>query len=172
MGTLTAVSKALQGFATRWLLTDGTNEVVFDVTNSWGKTMPGQIAEHAVEEGVDLTDHVKRGNRELRLGVMLVQETGPGGAIIGLGLSGLFQTDPNVRAEQLESWWEKGAVLTLDGKETVENVMIESLSTSREAETADARVYDLTLKQIRIADTDAVSLGGAGTRDQETETIS
>ena len=160
MGTLTKVAQALQGFSTRWLLTDDTDTVVFDVTQDWGKSLPGQVAEHAVEEGSDLTDHIKRGNREIRMSILMVQEIG--------GLSGLFQDDPNLRADQLEKWWEEGTVLQLGGKENMDNIVIESLSASRAAETADARTYDVVLKQVRIADTDAVDLGGT-TRDQETE---
>ena len=164
MGTLALVSKALQGFSTRWLLTDGTNNVIFDVTRQWSKSLPGQIAEHAVEQGVDLNDHVKRGNREIRMSILMVKETG-----VGLALSGLFQTDPNIRADQLESWWADGTVLELGGKEQLENIIIESLSETREAETADARTYEMVLKQVRIAETDAVTIGQANTRDQETE---
>ncbi len=161
MGPLTKLAQALQGFATRWLLTDGTTDVVFDVTSSWNKSLPGQVAEHAVEKGVDLNDHIKRGNREIRMDILMVQEVG--------GLSGLFQDDPNVRADQLETWWKDGEVLTLVGKETLENILIESMSEARAAETSDARVYSLILKQVRIAETDAVSLAGAGNRDSETE---
>lgn len=165
MGNLTRIKQAIQGFSTRWMLVDSNDkEVIFESTTGFNRNWPGQAAEHPVEQGSPLTDHHVKGSQEIRLRMILTTD--------GIAsLRALFQTGVTERSAQLEKWYEDGEILTLAGKDPSEinSLMIESMSEDKDSNLGGARMFDLSLKKVRIADTDAVQVGGGNIRDQEEE---
>jgi hypothetical protein len=162
MGIVSKIAAATIGGHKRWVLSDGTDDVVFDVTEEYSTMKPGELAKHPVEAGSDLTDHHDKKPQEIRMSVLLTDEG-------LLSLRTLFKTGVEERAAILDNWYESATVLELGGKNIIESVMIETIGNPVSSELGDSRRFTMTLKKVTIADT--TTPGNAGLRDQETEEV-
>lgn len=170
-GPLELVRGVLQGNHVRWVLSssftfsDGTTsqvDVLLNVTQEFEQERPGNVTDRPVEDADSITDHVRLDPIRISFTAYLTPDTS------GITLATVLKTDVDERAEILESWRDNLAILTLTGKRVIENLVIESM-TERQQGLRDSRVFSITLREVKIADTDAVSEAGVGTREQQTE---
>lgn len=170
-GPLELIRGALQGDHVRWVLTsaftfsDGTTsqvDVLLNVTQDFEQERPGNVTDRPVEDAEAITDHVRLDPIRISFTAYLTPDTS------GITLATVLETDVDLRAEILESWRDELSILTLTGKRVIENLVIENM-TEREQRLSDSRVFSITLREVKIVDTDAASEAGVGTREQQTE---
>ena len=88
---------------------------------------------HAVEQGADITDHVKAEPEELTVS----------GEIVGRQYQSIIST--------IKSWERSGELLRYAGSQTLRSCIIQSFSPSFSAEVSGGCKFSLSLKRIRIA---------------------
>lgn len=171
-GPLELIRGALQGNSVRWVLTstftfsDGTTsqvDVLLNVTQEYEQARPGTVTDRPIEDANSITDHVRLDPQRISFVALLTPEAS------GITLATFLKTDVDERAEILISWRDGLAVLTLTGKQVIENLVIESMTERKQSDLGDSRMFDITLRQVNIADTDAASEAGVGTRELQTE---
>lgn len=170
-GPLELIRGALQGNSVRWVLgssfalSDGTTvqqNVIFNVTQDYDRSWPGTVSDRPIEDGAAITDHVRLSPERLSFTIILTPET------FNLRLGLPLPTDVDERADLLIAWRDALTVLTLAGKDVIENLVIESMTERKTSDLRDSRMFDITLRQVNIADTDAASEAGVGTRELQT----
>lgn len=91
------------------------------------------ISDHPVEEGMVITDHVQRDPLELRIS----------GKLVG--------ADAETVRSNLETLQKNGSYVKYIGKEIISNAVILSFDTSRDIETDGGMSFDMTIREIRVA---------------------
>lgn len=91
------------------------------------------ISEHPVEEGMVITDNVKRDPLEIHIS----------GKIIG--------ADAETIKTNLEALQKSGSYVRYIGKEILSNAVILSFHTSRDIELDGGMKFDMTIREIRVA---------------------
>lgn len=109
-------------------------DVEFNVLNDEQVSRSSEITEHAVERGVNTADHIRRKSDSFSIR----------GVVVG--------DDASARLNRLILYHEKGELLTYVGRNLRRNLVIESFNTSHSIEVRDGFVFDLTLREVRIAE--------------------
>lgn len=91
------------------------------------------ISDHPVEEGMVITDHVQRDPLELRIS----------GKLVG--------ADAETVRSNLETLQKNGSYVKYIGKEIISNAVILSFDTSRDIEMDGGMSFDMTIREIRVA---------------------
>lgn len=91
------------------------------------------ISDHPVEDGMVITDNVKREPLELRVS----------GKLVG--------SDAETTKSCIEALQKNGSYVKYIGKEILSNAVILSFDTSRDAEMDGGMLFDMTVREIRVA---------------------
>lgn len=108
-------------------------DVVLDVVREERPQYRNEITEHAVEDGEEIADHVRRRPRTLSISATIA------GA------------DWEQRYERLKQLAEGEDLVDYVGAEVMRNVVVESFDPSRTVEVANGVRFDITLRQVRVA---------------------
>lgn len=108
-------------------------DVVLDVVREERPQYRNEITEHAVEDGEEIADHVRRRPRTLSLSVTI---TG---------------ADWEQRYERLKQLAEGEEIVDYVGAEIMRNVVVESFDPARTVEVANGVRFEITLRQVRVA---------------------
>lgn len=115
-------------------------EVVLDVVDSESPTHSSQTTDKPVERGQDITDHVIIQPIKLTISGVVVGEEAP------------------KKLEQLRDYRDNAELLTYVGRNLIHGVVIENLQTSHTAKVGDGFTFNITLKQIRISESQMVQV--------------
>ena len=91
------------------------------------------VTDNQVESGQDVSDHMKKESSVIEIS----------GIIVG--------DDAEGRLRQLQQYQKGAELLTYIGIEVYGNVVLQTIERSRESQVSNGFVYNITLKQIRIA---------------------
>lgn len=107
--------------------------VEFDVVQEETPERSAEVTEHPVEKGTDVADHVRPKPFQMNItGVV----AGP---------------DAPKRLSILSKYYNTGQILTYIGRNWINDLVIEEFASSHNVEVRDGFVFDITLKQVRIA---------------------
>lgn len=158
------IARSLFGGPTRVLIgrkDDPTEFLQVEATLEEVHTETASTTDHPVEDGADITDHIRRNPTELSikgivsnhpivvLASIRAQPSIPGG-------------DPSTRAEDAHGWLienkDQGRLLTVGTTlRTYENMAITGLSVVRDKDRSNVVELDLSLREIVIATTEQVA---------------
>ena len=108
-------------------------DVLIDVARTERVLYRNTVTEHAVEDGQEIADHLRRQPRTLSLSCTIA------GA------------DWETRYQRLKELADGQELLTWVGAELWENMVIESLEPTRTGQVANGVRFELTLRQVRVA---------------------
>lgn len=97
----------------------------------------GNVTSHKTEEGLALTDHVESEAQVVSLSGILVRPT---------------QERVQTLINKLLGWKKNGTPLQYEGRQIVQNVLIESFSYSASKDNANGFNFSMKLKQVRFAE--------------------
>lgn len=97
----------------------------------------GEVTSHKTEAGLSLTDHVSSEAQMVSLSGILVRPT---------------QERVQTLINKLLDWKENGTVLQYEGRQIVQNVLIETFSFSADKSMANGFSFSMKLKQVRFAE--------------------
>lgn len=97
----------------------------------------GSVTSHKTEEGLSLTDHVENEAQVVSLSGILVRPT---------------QERVQTLVNKLLDWKKNGTVLQYEGRQVVQNVLIETFSFSADKSMANGFSFSMKLKQVRFAE--------------------
>ncbi len=166
-----------------WLLEDGqVQSILFDATERDSHQSTATITEHPIEEGANISDHIRKDLDRVSLRVVVsntpivapvdhadgvtgrqgsVQLTGPNGEELARAQVLVFDGPlSRVRSvyEEILGLMEAGTTVGLiTSLREYEDMGIERLSPIREAKTGDALVATLDLKQVRRVSSEIVA---------------
>ena len=147
--------ESLMGFSGRTKV----GEVELDATISQVHNLEADVSDHSVEEGSDISDHVRPRPKVIQLDGQVSDvavETGyPGQSAVSSVVS-LVKGDDPVKAAwgTLKAYFEDGEIIDLTTSlATYDNIVIASFSVTRDATSGKILRFSMTLKQIRIATT-------------------
>lgn len=160
-GPLEIIRGAILGFSKRAVLSDGKNNVLFDTTEDYARNWPGRVTERPIEDGDTVADHVVKRQQSITLKALI--NATPITPIGVISVISEIAVGIDERIDQLIKWREDLTELKLLWTEQIDKLRIESMSEAK-FQIRNARIFNITLKRVKIADTDAVSLAGTGTR--------
>jgi hypothetical protein len=134
-------------------------EVELDATISQVHTLEADVSDHSVEEGSDISDHVRPRPKMVQLDGQVSDvaiETGYPGQSAVSSIVSLVKGDDPVKAawEVLSGYFENGELIELvTSLATYENVLIASFAVTRDASSGRILRFSMTLKQIKIVST-------------------
>lgn len=160
-GPTEIIRGAILGFSKRAVLSDGTVNVLFDTTEDYVRNWPGRVTERPIEDATTIADHVVKRQQSVTLKALI--NATPVTPIGVVSVISEIAVGINERIDQLIDWREKSTELKLLWTEQVDKLIIESMS-EQKLSIRNARLFNVTLKRVKIADTDAASLAGTGTR--------
>ena len=148
--SLTGAASTIFGGRQHAYLSDGIDDILFNVVTSENITDQNDLSIHAIEDGADVTDHIISKPRTFALDIILSDET-------------IDLTDPVAslskftgsikdRQEILEGWLKDKPLLTYyTFDDDIEDVAIQSLSRRRSLDTGNGIGLNLTLSHVNIA---------------------
>lgn len=157
--TFKKIADAILGGSVRWILSDGTDDVMFDVTTGYVREWPGAVTERPIEDRTTVSDHVRRNQQRLDFNG-LVNSDVRGVASI------LLDSNLDSRVAKLEDWRDNATLLSFMGKDVIDDVVIESMTERKSAATRDAKLFSITLRKVKIA---TAPIGSRGERAQQSE---
>lgn len=149
--------------------------VDFNVTSSLSYSFPVSVTSHAVEKGVDISDHTKAGLSTIKISGLLSDVVPPWASnLLNLvGFSNKYKTETKDRIDLLNEWRSKGELLdfyeykstaesqffkTFEGDDAVsQSYVISSFDYSKSPSTGKDVTINLTLQNIMIAEFKKVS---------------
>lgn len=108
-------------------------DVLIDAAREERVQYRNTVTEHAVEDGQEIADHLRRQPRTLSLSCTIAG------------------TDWETRYERLKELAEGQELLSWVGAEIWENMVIESFDPTRTVQVANGVRFELTLRQVRVA---------------------
>lgn len=108
-------------------------DVVLDVVREERPRFQNEVTEHAVEDGEEIADHVRRRPRTLSLAVTIAGD------------------DWEQRYERLKQLAEGEEIVNYTGAEILENVVVEAFEPARTVQVNNGVRFDITLRQVRVA---------------------
>jgi hypothetical protein len=148
------------------------SQVYLDIIESDMYSVAAQVTSHAVEEGINISDHVRPAQDRATASVIVSNRhtttffvAGSHGAITlndGSEVTGIIAPDGTDRSGDVHSTLRRlcreGIEVDVDGlQRPVEAWLIESVSAPRSVETAGALVCDIAFVEIRYAEVSEVS---------------
>jgi hypothetical protein len=152
------ISDAVFGDRTHAFLSDGLNEVVFNVLRDESDTDTNEVTQHAIESGSPVTDHVIGRPKSLTLNIVFSDED-----ILFVNVptsqEDLFLFEPiSERKQTLQGWNDNKDLLTYySHDEDYEDVVIESISRNHTLEYGSGIGLTITLKQVNIVESAMVT---------------
>lgn len=142
-------------------------EVILGPILNEGKSTSSSISKHSIEEGVDVTDHVKWNSPSFTIKTMLADQNdlmGAAGNVIKSAVG--FKTDSKSvkeKIELLEAWQEMGELLIYSGPVfsgkiikgfdlVAEDVVIQKINISRSTSTGSGLEVGITLQKVIIVE--------------------
>lgn len=107
-------------------------DVLIDVITKVSMPESSTTTDHALEDGEQITDHVK---------------SNP----ITISLSGVILDDTEAKVLKLREYREKGEIIDYDYMTALKHVVITDFSRDYSAEIKDGYAFTMTLKQIKVA---------------------
>ncbi len=108
-------------------------DVLIDAAREERVQYRNTVTEHAVEDGQEIADHLRRQPRTLSLSCTIAG------------------TDWETRYERLKELADGQELLTWVGAELWENMVIESFDPARTVQVANGVRFEITLRQVRVA---------------------
>ena len=108
-------------------------DVLIDAAREERVQYRNTVTEHAVEDGQEIADHLRRQPRTLSLSCTIAG------------------TDWETRYERLKELADGQELLTWVGAELWENMVIESFDPTRTVQVANGVRFEITLRQVRVA---------------------
>lgn len=115
-------------------------KVTFDVVENESVSETSDSTDHSVEQGQDVSDHVKHNPSTLTITGVFVKEDSP------------------QKLQQLRKHRQDRDLLTYTGRNVFSNVVIISITRNHNASNKFGLSYDITLKQIRISKASKVNI--------------
>jgi LysM repeat protein len=109
------------------------NDVFINVVYSEDVKGTVKTTDHPVEEGIDVTDHIKKDPEQMRIAGII---TGP---------------DASVKMNRLKNYQNSGELLRYSYRNIFTNVIIVELNRIHDADVKGGFKFDITLKEIKIA---------------------
>ena len=170
MPIISSLTDALLGNKPRAYLTDGHNNILFNVLTEESESDTCEITDHAIESGSSVSDHSWLKPKELSLKIILTDDIvsldDPIQALAeGMTLSGFIKSIPD-RMDTLQIWLYQKTLLTymahLPGPVEDLDFVVQSVTRTHNTEVGDNIALDLVLKQVTIAEslTSNVTIAG------------
>ena len=157
MGLSSKISDAITGQRERCFLSDGSLDVLLNVTVDDSEDHSVDITNHAIEDGSDIVDNTWQKPIELSLNCILSDELTD-----LLDWSIMAKTKIEDRKYILQTWMELKQILTYYSWDTdYENMLIESINYKRSLDYGSGIGLTLNLKEVRIVETQVVALSGS-----------
>lgn len=148
------ISDAFKGQRTQAFLSDGTDNVLFNVTISTTETDTNEVTSHAVEQGADITDHIIEKPKQFSFNAVLSDND-----LSIINPSGFFEESIEDRKKILDKWIKNKTLLTYYGHETdIDNIVIESITKSKTRDTGEGLSLDIKIRQINIVESTTVDI--------------
>ena len=148
-GGLEALRKAITGEKERYVLIDkdtGLQRVLFNATFEYSRDYQNTITDHAVEEGVNISDHVSQDPDVIAISGLLTDSD-----LTLIDPTSFFDETVEERRTTLLKWKDEAELLTLmGGPKEVTNLLIQGMSERKSLDVGPGLAVDLTLKQVRI----------------------
>lgn len=140
------ISDAISGQKTRAFLSDGIDDVVFDVIITENDSDSLNVTRHAVEDGSDVTDHVNSTPRKFSIDAILTDAD-----LDVLNPVSFLNKTIDERLDVIDKWIKKKKVLTYYGHDKdIEDVIVQSISRKRSQSTGDGLEVSLSIDKINI----------------------
>lgn len=107
-------------------------DIELDVVESEMGDYSAEVTDKPVEQGADISDHMKINNANINL-------------------NGVITEEDESMLHQLKELQKTKEPFTYVGRQTLDNVVIENISPNYSVENAEGFDFDIQLKQIRIA---------------------
>jgi hypothetical protein len=158
MALFTDIKQTLFGGRSRAFLSDGFDDLLLNVTMETTESDQIDITNHAIEKGSDVSDHAYSQPKTLSLKVVLTDD------VLALD-DPLAILAPSIidRLELLQGWLDDKTLLTYYGHDyDFDDMLIESVSRNKSADTGTGLGLDITLKMVTIAKSLTTALVMAG----------
>jgi len=153
------ISDALSGRRERCFLSDEIDSVLLNVMVDDNEDQSMEITNHAIENGSDIVDNTWQRPVQLSLNCVLTDDISD-----GTDWSIMALTPIEDRKKIIKEWMDDKIVLTLYSYDTdYEDMLVESVNYKRSLETGSGIGLQLNLKQVRIVQTQLVTLAAAST---------
>lgn len=163
--------KLTGGGPKRNYLTDGESTVVLDVVTSENWTKGASPTSNTVEEGLDVTDHVKADAISVSLSAVMTNYAddsfadaaiNPKKFITGFASNVLELPDEDKISDRLnilDDWRKNGTLLTYHGvQRTIESCILTQADESKDQSTGDGLNLSVALQEVRIAGAELVDI--------------
>jgi len=148
------ISDAFRGQRTQAFLTDGTDNVLFNVTKTTNESDSNEVTRHAIEQGADVTDHIIENPKEFSFTAVLSDND-----ISIINPQSYFQESIEDRKKIIDRWLTSKTLLTYYGHEIdFENVIIQSITRNKAPEYGEGLSLDIKLRQINIVQSATVDI--------------
>jgi len=148
------LNDVVKGQKTQAFLSDGVNDVLFNVTKSTSEGDSNQVTQHAIEKGADVTDNVIQSPKSFSFTAILSDND--------IRLSnprGFFEDSIEDRKQTIDTWLDEKTLLTYYGHETdFENVVIESINRSKDSSVGEGLSLDMSIRQLNIVEATTVDI--------------
>ena len=125
-----------------------------------------ECTEHPVEEGTEITDHIQRKSVEITLKGKIVDYDDT----LSWEDSTIVSVNATTALDKLKQLQKSGSLITYVGRNAQSNLQIQSFSTTHPNTVWGGCEFDMTLKELRVAQpayTEDYSAGCAGTQQVE-----
>ena len=142
-----AISSAIRGSKPRAFMSDGTNEVLFDVILSDVESDQLQVTRHAIEDGADVTDHVIDNPKDFSFEAVLTDDD-------------IDPLDPNTfknkkideRLKIIQGWLDNKTILSYYGQDNdYSSVVISGIARNKAQGIGEGIRLSIGLAKITIA---------------------
>jgi hypothetical protein len=148
------ISDAFRGQRTQAFLSDGTDNVLFNVTLTTTETDTNEVTSHSVEQGADITDHIIEKPKQFSFNAVLSDND-----ISIINPSSYFEESIEDRKKILDKWLTNKTLLTYYGHETdIENVVMESITRNKTRDVGEGLGLDIKIRQINIVESTTVDI--------------
>lgn len=135
--------------------TAGGATVTLDAAVTVRRSLAADVTEHPVEDGANISDHVRQKADELTVEATLVDQPDAGGGYLGRS-EDLYS--------QLEAWFLAGELLSFSIRgEVWTNMVLTGLPRTDTVDAVDAVKFTITAKNIRIVSTSFIALAKSAT---------
>jgi len=148
------IGSAIQGRNAQAFLSDGTKDVLFNVTISTKESDTNKITTHAIEKGADVTDNVIESPKGFSFTAVLSDDD-----IKLLNPGSFFEDSIEDRLQTINDWLSDKTLLTYYGHETdFESVVIESITRNKSGSFGSGLGLDISIKQLNIVESAVVDI--------------
>jgi len=160
MAIVEQISDAIKGQRTQAFLSDGIDNVLFDVVISDNEADTLQVTRHTIESGSDITDHVNTKPKKFSIEAVLTDDD-----LDLLNPGSFFNKTIGERLDVIKLWIEDKAILTYYGHtKDIEDVVIESVGRKKTLATGEGISISLKIAKVNIVESVQTDVTVATTR--------